>query len=497
MTNNSGSARVALLGIAHESNTFAARGIGERELAEAGVLRGEQLRRVHAGGSSMVAGFVDTAERLGMELVPILHTFPTPAGPIARPAFDALLDEALAGLRDGGPWDAVLLAQHGAAVAEGCLDTDGLVLQRVREAIGPAAVVGLCVDMHANLSPAVVAASTVLVGYRTNPHLDAYERAVECAELVMRTLSGAIRPVQALEKPPLAVEILRQGTSTSPMRELIDDLEAVLAWPGVLSATIAQGFPYADVPNMGMGFVVVADGDTALARRGARWLAGRAWVARDRFRARATPVGEALRAVAQAPPGPVLLLDVGDNVGAGGGGDSVALLAEGARLGVRPLLAILVDPEAARRCTEAGVGARLSLSVGGPGAIVVSGTVTALGDGRFEQDAGDTHAGLTRFEAGPTAVLRTTDDHTLVLASHRIMPISVQQVRALGLDPACFRAIVAKGVASPLPAYGPFCKTVIAVDSPGTTPADVTALHYRHRPRPLHPFEGDASYAAE
>ena len=112
-------------------------------------------------------------------------------------------------LKDNGPWDGVLLAQHGAAVSDEFPDADGEVAQRVRKLVGPNVPIGMALDLHANLSQKMLNNSTAMVLYRTNPHLDARPRAVECAEIIIRTINGEIFPKQALETPPMLINIIK------------------------------------------------------------------------------------------------------------------------------------------------------------------------------------------------------------------------------------------------------------------------------------------------
>ena len=490
--------RLGLLGFNHETNTFAADRTDYARFA-GGLLRGEAIVRDHAEAQSTVAGFLDAGREDGVEVVPLLYAPAEPSGLIAADAFERIAGEALDLLAACGPWDGVLLALHGAAVSEEHHDADGEFAARVRAAVGPALPIGIALDLHANLTPRLVEAATVTVLYRTNPHLDARDRARECAAIVARAIRGEIRPVQALETPPLVVNIVRQFTGEDPMRGLMRDVEEVLARPGMLSASAVMGYPYADVPEMGMSFLAVHDGDADAARGAARWLARRAWDRRAAFTGAIATPEAALRAALAAPRGPVVLLDVGDNIGAGSPGDSTVLLDLARRLGVRRFLQTLYDPAAVAACAAAGVGATVALAVGGKTddrhgrPVPVTGRVRLLADGRFE-DPRPTHGGWRFFDAGITAVLETADDHTLVLTSARIGNTSIEQMYALGIHPERYRVVVAKGVVSPRPAYAPIAAELVLVDTPGATAADLSTFPYRHRRRPLYPFEPQAAY---
>src|SRR5205823_13729704 len=173
------------------------------------------------------------------------------------------------------PWDGVLLHLHGAAVSEDFPDADGEIAARVRAVVGQDVPIGLSIDMHANISQKMVEHVTATMVYRTNPHLDPRPRARECADIIVRTIRGEARPVQALETPPVAINIVKQFTGEEPMRSLVQDVEEVIGRPGMLSASVAEGYPYADVAEMGMSFLAVHDGDADAARDAARWMARR------------------------------------------------------------------------------------------------------------------------------------------------------------------------------------------------------------------------------
>lgn len=488
--------RLATLGLAHETNTFSR---VPADFEQFTILRGDELRQKHGTATTTLAGYFAAADRLGFELIPLLFAVAGPIGTITKDAFDRIVGEMLQLLEQNGPWDGVLMPQHGAAVSEEFPDADGEIVRRVREIVGPDLPIGVSLDMHANVSQKVVQHSTVTTVYRTNPHLDAKDRAQECAELIVRTIEGEIHPVQALEMPPLLVNIVKQFTGEEPMLGLVQGIDEVLARPGMLSASVAEGYPYADVEEMGMSFLAVHDGDAAAARAGARFLAQRAWERRAALQGDVRSVTDALRYAASAPNGPIVLMDVGDNIGGGSSADSTYLLAEAQRLGVRSFLQTLFDPEAVMACVVAGVGTTVSLNVGGKtddlhGAPVsVTGRVRVLFDGTYE-DPMPTHGGWRFFDGGTTAVLETDDGHTLVLTSNRTGNTSLEQMYSVGVKPERFQVVVAKGVVSPRPAYSRVAAEIVLVNTPGVTTSDLSFFTYRRRRHPLYPFEPNATY---
>ncbi|HET8678947.1 MAG TPA: M81 family metallopeptidase [bacterium] len=491
--------RLAALGMSHETNTFVSAQTDYTAFEHTGILHADEIVGAFKDAHSTMAGYLDAGDGPGVQITPLIFAHATPSGLITRDGFARIADEMIRLLRDHGPWDGVLLAQHGAAVSEEYPDADGEIVSRVRSLVGDHTPVGLSLDMHANVSPKMVENATITVLYRTNPHVDPRLRARECAELVVRTIRGEIRPVQRLETPPVVINILQQHTGSEPMRGIMQDLEEVLRQPGMLSASVAMGYPYADVPEMGMAFLAIHDGDPTAASGAARQMARRAWDKRSHFRGDAPAPNEALRLADDAPAHPVVLMDVGDNVGGGGPGDSTILLTAAKRLRVHGLLYILHDPEAVAACVSAGVRRHITLRVGAKTdgqhgePVEVTGTVRMIADGRFEERA-PRHGGHRFFDAGLTAVLETTDDHTIVLTSKRTMPTSLQQLYSVGIRPEAKRVIVAKGVVAPRAAYEPIAAQIVLVNTPGVTSSDLSGFAYVRRRRPLYPFEPDAVY---
>lgn len=491
--------RLALLGYYHETNTFAMTPTRYDLFARDGILRGAEIVARHGNARSSLTGFLDAGRELGVEVAPLFFTTTAPSGTITRDAFERIAGELVALLKQHGPWDGVLLVLHGAAVAEGFPDADGEVAARVRAAVGPEIPIGVAMDLHGNNTQRLIENTTAAVFYRTNPHLDARPRARECAAIVVRAVRGEIRPVQAMETPPLVINITKQFTAMEPLQSLMAECEELIGRPGILSASVVQGYPYSDVPELGMSFIVVADGDAALARDSARWLARRAWDRRAEFLLDAPKPEDALRHAMSTPKGPVVLMDVGDNVGAGSAADSTVLLAAAKRLGVRRYLQSLYDPEAVGACIEEGVGSAITLAVGGKTdhlhgePVTVTGRVRLIADGRYEEPR-PTHGGFRFYDDGQRAVIETTDGHTLVLTSHRAGNTSIEQLYSLGIRPEEYQVVVAKGVQSPRPAYEPIAAEIILVDTPGAAAADLSTFTYQHRRRPLYPFELEAAY---
>jgi microcystin degradation protein MlrC len=502
--------RLAALGLLHETNTFSPNPtgieqfplmpVGADQSSIVGIITGQQLWNVHAGAKTTLAGYHAADSLAGVDVVPLVFATSPPAGTITAEAFEAIWGHMARALDQQGPFDGVLMAQHGASVAEGFLDADAEMIRRVRAAVGPRVPIGVVHDTHGNISPAQLEPATVTLLWQTNPHVDCRERGLRTAELIAQTVRGEIRPVQAIEKPPLALNILVQGTSMEPMRTFLAAARALEEELGILSAGIGEGFPYADVPHLGMAFVAISDGDEAKARAGARRLADLAWELRAQCDAQATPPDQAIReALARPDPRPVVLLDVGDNVGAGTPGDATVLLEALLRNRVRSFLVSLFDPAAVRASAAAGQGAHVDLSVGGKtdrlhgDPVRISGTVRSIADNQWEDRKAS--GGWVAFDAGPSTLIDLDDGGSVLLTTNAVPAAGAGQYAANGVDAASYRIITSKAVYSTRDGY-PMAQGFIEVDTPGLAASNLAHFDYRHRPRPLFPLEPNAAYPA-
>jgi microcystin degradation protein MlrC len=486
--------RVGIISLIHESNTFIHTPTTIDKFRRDALLIGEEVRQRFSGGFHEISGFLEGLDVAGIEAVPVFYASTPPSGTITRDTCRELVDIMFEQLEKSGPFDGMLVAPHGANAGEGdeYRDLDGHWLTRLREYIGPDRPVINTLDPHANLSPRMIAACNATIAYRTNPHLDQKKRGLEAAHLMARTLHGQIHPVQTAAFPSVAIGIERQLTSAAPCLPLYQQADAWLQQEGALSNSVMLGFPYADVEEMGSAFIAVTDGDMDLAQRFVDDLSRYLVEHREEFVGEFIGVEEAVDRALRLPA-PVCLLDMGDNVGGGSAADGTLIAHEIKRRSVTGFVC-LYDPEAAQQAIAAGPGARLRLSMGGKvddlhgPPLEADVVVVSLHEGHFTESE-IRHGGMTSFYMGPTAVVRLDTGLTISLTSRRTVPVSLGVVTAVGLNPADFRILVAKGVHAPVAAYAPVCSALIRVDTPGATAADMRRFTYRHRRKPMYPFE--------
>jgi len=492
--------RVGIVMIYHESNSFADDPITIASFQKDTLLTGSAIRDPFADSHHELGGFFVGLAQAGIEAVPLLAARIIPGGVVTTPTYDHLLHLLEEELERAGALDGILAAPHGASMCESEPDMDGSWLAWLRGRIGGNVPLICTLDPHANLSARMVDAADAIVAYRTYPHMDQYDRGLEAASLLARTLGRVIRPVQRACRPPMVINIERQITSEQPCRALCEKADEVRSRPGVLAVSIVLGFAYADVPEMGTSFVVTTDDDSDLAQSCADELGGYLWEHRKLYVPRMISVKDAIKTIPDEA-GPVLLLDVGDNIGCATPGDGTWIAHELVRQGEgwKRGFVCFCDPDSVEQARRAGKGATVPMRLGGrhdplygpplEGEFRVGG----LYEGRFQEPEAR-HSALTGYDMGPTAVVESVSGLTVMLTSVPTMPFSLRQLTSCGLDPNSYDVFVAKGAQAPIAAYGEVCRTIIRVNTPGASTADIGTLTYHHRRRPMFPFEPDAVF---
>jgi microcystin degradation protein MlrC len=472
--------RIAIGGVMHESNTFASTVTDRGRFEEGSLTWRDAILSVWREAHHEMGGFIAGAERQGYELAPTVMAWATPSGPVDDPVLDEVVETIIQGVRQSGA-DGLLLALHGAMVTARYADADGEMLRRLRVELGSELPIVATLDYHANVSAAMADHADALIGY---PHVDQRERGLVAAGLMARTVRGEVRPVTAVAQPALIVPLLGQATDREPMRSLLREARTTEQRAGMLSVSVMAGFPYADVPEMGPSVIAVADGDRGLAVVTAGELGQRIWERRREFFVKCPDAEEGVRLGMAAAERPVVLVDLGDNIGGGSAGDGTVLLAELLCQRARDAVVVIYDPEAVRAAVAAGTGGRFEQPVGGRvdrlhgEPVRVRGMVRSIHDGTWVEDQ-PRHGGRRYNDQGATAVIEIEGPILVVVNSLRTPPFSIGQLTSLGIEPARQGIIVVKAAVAYRAAYGPIAGRVIEVDTPGLTGIDPGRFRYQ------------------
>jgi microcystin degradation protein MlrC len=461
-----------------------------------------------------VSGFVAAMDATGpWQPVPILLAMAEPNGPVEEETFADMMRIWRKGLERAAPLDAVYACMHGAGLSTARTDPDGDMLAMVRATVGPDVPLVATFDLHANVSEAMVQSVDVLVGYRTNPHLDMRQRGEEAAGHVRALLRGAKTARSFIRLPiiPPTVTMLTGTDATDrPYGEMIDLGQRRMAEPDcvgrILNVSVMGGFAYSDTPKNGLAVVVTArKGDETVAEGLAEEIAALGWSNRKRFKARLTPLDQATataKAVGEHPSQPALCFaDVADNPGGGGRGNTMWILEAFHRAGVRGcLVGIIYDPLLAAVAHEAGVGAaieaRFNTAETNPFSkpFAAAATVRALSDGRVTGRRG-IFAGRD-MRLGPSAAL-DLGGITVVVVSYRTQCADPAFFEMLQLDVGAARSVVVKSRGHFRGGFDEFFANdrIIEVDAPGLTSPILTRFEWKRLPRPVIPLDEGVTWS--
>lgn len=487
MTADAAAPHIGILGCFHETNTFARTATDHAAFARRnGWLRGEELVDEFADTRTVVGGMLAGAAEQGLRTTPIFGAYATPAGAVTDSTFERIVEETLAGLEHAGPLDGLLVELHGAMVVDGDFDPETRLLRSARGVVGAIPTVAVT-DLHANMTPHRVELVDALVGYRTNPHVDTFERGADAADHLHRLITGQLRTVVCHRRVPVIAAPIAQRTAESPLRDLLAMARNLERQHRFVDVTVHGGYAYSDVPHAGLSFTITTrSGGVAAAERALDVLAERAWADRERFAVDLPPADLAIREGrqrAQREGGPLAIADTGDNINGGGPGDTTWLLHAALADRAGRVAATLWDPEAVTAAFAAGVGGSFAAELGGK-AEVLSGspvrgeaTVRWVGDGTFT-NSGPMSRGA-RVSMGQTAVVSLEDGTDVILQSLPVQPNDPEMFRRVGLDPGDYTLVLLKGAAALRAGWESVVHGFVDAGTRGVTDCDLRQMPYR------------------
>ncbi len=480
-------------GFSHETNTFSSVHTGLPAFRAHTYATGEDAVRATRGTGTGMGGFIDAIERRGDAFVPTIAAAATPSGLVTEDAFSDIAGHIVEGARRQRDIDGILLALHGAMVAEGIDDGEGELLARLRAVVGSDLPIVATLDLHSHLTRQMLDCATVLIGYQKYPHTDIYERGVEAAELIARVATGQVHPAWALEKPPLIPPCATCHTEAGLYRDMWEVALRPDRPASIISTSLFAGFPYADVPELGFGVLVYADGDEEAAAGEAAALRDMAWDRRSEFVYRPRPVEEAVRQALASARKPVVIPDIADNPGGGGANDSVeilrALIAQGAHSAA---VAAIYDPAVVAQGKSAGVGARIAVSLGAKTdalhgePLAVEGTVRTISDGRYQYKGAMTRGAWANMGA---SIVLDIDGILVIVCSERLQQRDPEVFHACGIVPEEMDVLVVKSAVHFRAAFAPLDGCIIEADGPGLTSLDLRPFPFARIQRPIFPLD--------
>lgn len=391
--------------------------------------------------SAVFPALRERAAKGEIELIEGTATWAEPGGLVNAQTWDRLKDEVLEQLRTALPVDAVVLGLHGAMIADGCADCEGILIEAARQIAGPNTTIGVTFDPHSHLSARRVDNADIITVFKEFPHTDFVETAEACVDLTLRTARGQITPQMRVFDVRM-IDVL--PTSREPMRGFVDRLRALEEAGTALSLSVIHGFMAGDAADLGAKIIAITDNDADAAARMARELGLELFSFRGRATPEFLPAQDALQKAALAPDRPVVIADVWDNPGGGVAGDSTIMLRTALEAGLtNAAFGTIWDPMAVRLCHAAGEGARFPLRFGGKTSAFAGDPIDAEVEViRLQRDAVQSF-GTSVVPLGDCAVIRVSGID-VVLNSNRAQTFSPDLFSNLGIDPATRQVIVVK-----------------------------------------------------
>ena len=483
--------RIAIGGFLHETNTFAPTKATYADFVHGGgwpaMAHGADLLKTMRHINVGLAGFVEAAEARGWELVPTVSCGASPSAHVTEDAFERVVREMLDGIAAAGPLDAVYLDLHGAMVTEHLDDGEGEILARVRRLIGKDLLLVVSLDLHANVTPGMVEYADALIAYRTYPHVDMADTGRAAADHLALLLNGQ-KFAKAFRQLPFLIPISWQCTNDQPTKSIYQKL-AALQDDAVPTLSFAPGFPAADFAHCGPS--VFAYGRTqADADAAADTIAGLIEGHEDDFDGRIYTPDEGVRyamELAKTATKPIVIADTQDNPGAGGDSDTTGMLRALVRnKATRAAIGVIYDPSSAKAAHAAGVGATVTLALGGNSGISGDAPynetfiVEKLSDGKFV--APGPYYGGRDMDMGASAALRIGDIR-VVVSSHKAQLADQAMYRYVGIEPTEQSILVNKSSVHFRADFEPIAETLLICAAPGAMPADTADLPWtRLRP---------------
>lgn len=486
--------RIAVGGFCHESNRFGPVPVTMKVLREC-TWEAEGYLAAFTGVKTYSGGFIDEAAAQGVELVPTVQYSMKPSGPSTREVLETARDrlaELFLAEYEKEPYDGIALSMHGAGVAEGYPDVEGELLRAIREKVGDQIPIGVVLDLHGNITPEMMELSDYLVGCKNYPHTDEYDAGRIMFRGLCQIARTGKRPCKRMVKLPWLM-VPAQGMTAGPAGDIRQQcIQREQTDTALLQASFFQGFPYADMPQCGVSVVTMAQTQEC-ADRNALEIARYAWERRGSFEVPLYSAEEAVALALKETAFPVLINESADNPGGGAPGDGTHLLRELLRVNVPAAFGFIYDPGVAQQAAAAGVGSRISCSLGGK-SDRVSGApvelkdayVKCVSDGRFIQKSPVGKG--TRTSLGTTVCL-VVGNVSIVVGSWRTQTFDDSPFTVAGVDWTRQRILALKSSQHFKGWWADKVQTIIPCDPPGTQSADLGSFVFGYADTGCYPLD--------
>jgi microcystin degradation protein MlrC len=487
--------KVLIAQMEHETNTFSPVLTPWESFGPNGPYVGQDAYDAMKGTKTPIGAFIDIADELGADVITPVAGFAYPSGPVDGNAYDRFCNLIIDSVKCG--CDMIMLDLHGAMVVmDRTLDGEGTLLEKVRLA-APDTPIAVSLDLHANVTRKMVDNADIIVGYKTYPHIDMYETGKLAGELLVKMYRGEISPKLHWDNIPVLAQTLKMNTSEGAMKVYADRAASAEAKEGILASSAFGGFPMADIPEAGMSVIVISNHSDALGQSECRAILDTALARKEEFIWIDAPLEESIAHAKTLADGPILLLDHPDNCATGASQDTMTTLREALQQGLTNIgVGPIRDPEAVDTLITAGIGAKLTVMIGGKTdlpainhvgePLELTGTVKNITDGEYTI-TGPQFTGV-RASMG-RSVLFDIGDAEIVVTEKLQEPWDTGVFTSVGIDPTKKKYLLLKSRMYFRPVFLPIAKHSVYCAGVGVGSSDWTMFNYKHIRRPIYPLD--------
>lgn len=476
--------KIGVATFSHETCTFCPTPTGIEEFEYYGPpLQGEEV----LAASDYIEGFVNQASEFeDLELIGLTSPRDSKGGSsgswITQEAFDKYTGLMEKDLKEREPFDGLYLSLHGAMAVTGIPKPEAEIVRRLRKVVGDIPIF-VTLDLHANDDHELSDVANAVFIIKRYPHYDAFLQGERAARLMNLTLNGKYKPTMATRKPGIITPSVFQGTGVSPAMEIMEKARRIEEqYPGVY-VSVAFGFAYADVPDVGATVMVITNNDQERADKIADEMSDYIWMRRLEFAGKKLPkTEEGVRlSIEAANEGktPVIVADHSDRTG-----NSSHILAELIKQQAKNFcMTTISDIKAINLLIEQGknIGDEVELDVGGYEDEFAGTPVNIKGQLEYFDKLG---------RSDKVAVVKFGDNNRVILTPVLNQVTDARIFKTLGIDIKLLDIIVLKSRVHFRRGFYEtgLAGTIIEVDAPGLGPADLTTIDYKNIPDNLYPL---------
>ncbi|RXI96172.1 M81 family peptidase [Anaerobacillus alkaliphilus] len=481
--------------IAHETNTFSTVKTTVEDFKSWQWYEDEEVVSNHRNVRDFLGGMIDKAEELEIEMVPGFSTFAMPSGIITSETNQRLKNELLDRVLNK-EFDAICLSLHGAGVAEDTFDLEGDILEAVRAAVGEKVPIVVTLDLHGNLTEKMVKYADVLLGVNYYPHVDCYERGREAVGLAKEMLEGKLIPTMYLKTLPLLIPT--STTNQRPAKTVNEVCWEQEKKEGVFDCTFFHGFPYTDIPELGVSVLTITNNQPQLAKEIAAVVSQKIWELREDFFPKIASPREGIKVALEIEGGPVVINETSDNPGGGTPGDGTHLLSALLEEGVRDTcFGFICDPEVVNLAHHEGVGKTIDVLLGGKTdamhgqPLAVQAYIKTLADGTFIQSSPMGRGSKVSYGKSVRLVVNGID---IIVCSKKSQVLDEQIFLLHGIDVRSYKIVALKSSQHFRAGFEPIAKEIITVDSPGLSSFQLDSFTHTRLEKPMYPFSKETVF---